>query len=382
MTARYALLPLASTLHHRSDAGALGSAALGESVLERQLRLLRASGHDRIVALLPEGASRPPALLVGPDLVVATSGREAAARLADVDHVLMLGHGVVADRSVLDGLRRHDAAVATRPPAAGWERIDGDEHWAGVLILPGASARAVLEGLGDWDAQATLLRRAVQDGVPRLAIPPDKVAHGFAEGGLIRLLQERAHRRLARDDGMTSVPAQVLLRRAARSVADALARPVPVSDAAVVLPAVAALAAGASGRPVLAGLLMLGTVLAGGAASAVRRLADRPIRRVLLGVSAVVALVPLLCAVASSQAVLLPVLLWAGGLLGVLGLVTRRGLPAVLRLDALAGLFTVLSALCDPVVALAGIALAVAACRVSRRPVRARLRRLWADGRA
>ncbi len=382
MTTRIALLPLASTLHHRCGSAALSSTVLGESIVERQLRLLGSTGHACVVALLPEGAEPPTPPSTGPALRVARSGVEAAAALEGAERVTVLGHGVVLDPALLERLVTQESAIATRAPAEGWERIDGEEHWAGALVLDGAVTRAVLAGLGEWDAQATLLRRAVQDGVPRHAVPPDSIAHGFEDGGLERLLEGRSRLRLARDDGVTTPAVQPLLGRWARWLAGALLRPVLASDGVAGAVGFGALFAAARGQGGLAGLLLVLFVLAAGAALAVRRLTVRPTDGLAKALALGAALVPLVAAVAeASGKFLLPMAVWAGALAGVLSLLTPRGLPRSLRLDALAGLFALGAATAGPTVALAFVALAASSWRVWRPARRERLWRLWRGGR-
>jgi hypothetical protein len=64
------------------------------------------------------------------------------------------------------------------PATAAFERIDGEAMWAGALCIQGVSVIATLDMLGDWDLSLTLLRRAVQDGVRRVALSPELVMDG------------------------------------------------------------------------------------------------------------------------------------------------------------------------------------------------------------
>ncbi len=90
-----------------------------------------------------------------------------------------------------------EALAAERGPAllalpdtqgyAGFERIDAQEMWAGGLTVSGERVLTTLDRLGEWDLALTLLRRAVQDGAPRIALSADLVADAR-----IALVQDQA----------------------------------------------------------------------------------------------------------------------------------------------------------------------------------------------
>ena len=195
MTGRVALVLTTSTLHHREG-------ATPGAVLERQRRLLAATGHDRVV-LLGGG-------ITGGEGTAA----EAAALLKGAERVTVLGHAVLVTEAALARTVAADA-VATRPDEAGWERIDSTDGWAGVMRCPGELVRATLAELGEWDAQATLVRRAAQAGLPRLALGPGSTAHAFAPAECDALL---AGERMGRLEG-----APAALTRRGQAVADRLA---------------------------------------------------------------------------------------------------------------------------------------------------------------
>ena len=248
MPTRAALLPLASALHCDVPAGALERPILGRSLLDQQLRLLRETGHDPIVLLVPAGEAIPPCDRTGVGLT--RSAAEAAVALKEADAVTLLGHGVLMAPSLLmDGARDAQSLLA-RPSSSGWERIDAERAWGGALVLPAAIVRAALLDLGDWDVQATLLRVAVQRGARQHRVAAEEVAHGFDGGGAAVLMAADAERRVARDDGLISRRVQRLLRPLAIGLAHRST--VPIAEMALALSAGASVIAALSAVPVVA----------------------------------------------------------------------------------------------------------------------------------
>ena len=166
---------------------------LGRTVIEHQVRQAVGAGATHLVLLV----ERMPAALTaaldrlrrdGISIDVARTIGDAADRFHPEERLLLIADGCVADQPMLDAL----AALA--PPAlmtlpdqadtADYERIDASCRWAGLGLLDGAAVRSTAAMLGDWDAQSTLLRRAVQagarrvecdalaDGRPRIAFRP------------------------------------------------------------------------------------------------------------------------------------------------------------------------------------------------------------------
>ena len=64
-----------------------------------------------------------------------------------------------------------------------YERIDAGSRWAGVAMADARLLGSTAAMLGDWDLQSTLLRRAIQEGAPRIPA---------ADGGGEPLLVENA----------------------------------------------------------------------------------------------------------------------------------------------------------------------------------------------
>ena len=147
----------------------------GRTLLEYQARCVAATGAVPIVVLVER---MPPALNEaierlrgeGIGLIPVSDGAEAASRFEAGSELLLLADGVAADMSDVTALAEGDApAILTVPDDeahAGFERIDAERRWAGIARFEANLLGATAAMLGDWDLQSTLLRRAVQAGVP------------------------------------------------------------------------------------------------------------------------------------------------------------------------------------------------------------------------
>ena len=175
-----ALAALIAAYHELAEPGALRSTLplAGRTVVERQARLAAAAGASPVVVLVER---MPPVLTAALDRLrrdrvpveVARGIREAAIAVGGADRLLLIGDGAVADRGQLGRIvQAPDAAVLTVPDSGHgelYERIDGATRWAGIAIVDGALLGETAEMIEDWDAQSTLLRRAIQAGARHLA---------------------------------------------------------------------------------------------------------------------------------------------------------------------------------------------------------------------
>lgn len=370
MPPRAALLPLASTLHRDVAAGALEQPILGLSLIDQQLRLLRETGHDSVVLLALSGEAIPPCDNAGVRLV--RTAAAAAAALEEAQAVTLLGHGVLMAPSLLSHGAREPESLLVRPSCSGWERIDAERGWGGALVLPAAIVRAALADLGDWDAQATLLRVAVQRDVRQHRVSADEVAHGFDGGGATVLMAADAERRVARDDGLVTRPVQRLLRPLAMRLAHRST--VPLAEMALAVCAGASVVAASLAHPITAFALglfaavMLSLTLA---ERRLRRMGEEEVRALSL---LALASLPVVSAwtVQGGVALLLGVALCA--LVSVQS--GRKGLPAWARLDLVLMALMVGTAGLGLMPALAlGLAL-LALAPASRPVVRRRVRNL------
>lgn len=138
-------------------------------------------------------ASRVPAELtaaverimrMGMTVAVIRRPAELADALRPNEAVLALADGVLVATPVLREVATRPApavlAVARDTNQARIERIDAEDHWAGVALVDATLLENTLAMLGDWDLQSTLLRRAVQARASRITLPVDAGAHHHA----------------------------------------------------------------------------------------------------------------------------------------------------------------------------------------------------------
>ena len=158
----------------------------GQSLIAYQMRLCAGAGTEKILiqidAPTPELAAITDQIAdeygCSVSLIQGMAGLGRA--IAPQDTVLLLPEGVVIAQEALDTLamRQGEAmlTVPSIPATAAFERIDAQEMWAGGLTVSGERVLTTLDMLGEWDLALTLLRRAVQDGAPRIALSADLVA--------------------------------------------------------------------------------------------------------------------------------------------------------------------------------------------------------------
>ncbi|QIK79765.1 hypothetical protein G7077_13470 [Sphingomonas piscis] len=153
----------------------------GQTLVEYQARCAAAVEASPIVVLVER---IPPQLhealerLRGDGISVVTVGdaQEAASRFEPTGTILLLGDGVVPTPDLVAQITSAgEPLIATVPDDDvhdQFERIDAQSRWAGVAAIDGHLLSSTAAMLGDWDLQSTLLRRAVQDGVERVALDP------------------------------------------------------------------------------------------------------------------------------------------------------------------------------------------------------------------
>jgi hypothetical protein len=176
-------VPLAGLILTENDAAVpLGQCQalfpiVGQTLVEYQVRSMRACGVGHIVVLVDE----VPAALVaafdrlrveGIDIDIARSAAEAADRIHPDEHLLVAASGVVVARSLIADMAARTKPVlltlVDSPQTFHFERIDGVERWAGLALLNGDLLRQTASLLGDWTLGPTLLRTALQSGAERM----------------------------------------------------------------------------------------------------------------------------------------------------------------------------------------------------------------------
>ena len=107
---------------------------------------------------------------------------ELSRSIAPDDLVLLIAEGAVIPSEALDALSAVEGEAVLALPSvastASFERLDANSMWGGAFCVSGARLLSTLDMLGEWDLVLTLLRRAVQDGVERIMLPPEPVLQG------------------------------------------------------------------------------------------------------------------------------------------------------------------------------------------------------------
>lgn len=227
-TNRTALLSFASADLPGEGGKALEHRFAGERVIDRQLGLLGESGHSRIIihADPADGVARRlwnerrgGAL----DLIFATSGGDVVAALEGVEQLTLVAHGTLWQPELMTAVLEHGPLIATHfsaAPRPGFERIDADANWSGLALLPGQMARDTARTLGEWDLQSTLLRKAVQAGMPRMPAPPELVGSASEKADVERFVALRFASAGTPDDQILTPPARGLFSALPRVIAE------------------------------------------------------------------------------------------------------------------------------------------------------------------
>jgi len=160
----------------------------GQPLLEYQARLAINAGAERVLIHVDSATADLGQLL---DRLAAEGQSEIALvqdmtmlsrSLATDDRVLLITENLILPSEALASLLVAGPAsmlvLPAVPATSAFERIDAEANWAGSLSLPARNVLATLDMLGDWDLSLTLLRRAVQDDVRRVALSPELVMDG------------------------------------------------------------------------------------------------------------------------------------------------------------------------------------------------------------
>lgn len=164
----------------------LASLALaGRTLAERQLDLVLALGCERVVCLsqgLDKGliALQHRAESAGAKFNVIAGPRPLAGLVSAADELVVVVEGllpaIAEAKQVLEGGAGVLALPVEAGIAAGFERIDLNHAWAGVLMMPGRLVERLTQLPADCDAISALLRIALQGRVPYRALPETLLA--------------------------------------------------------------------------------------------------------------------------------------------------------------------------------------------------------------
>lgn len=167
---------LLSTLDHSLAAGAMRPAFrqfAGSRIIERQIDLALAAGCETIACLV-DGMGRDiieaqrRAESAGARFVALQDPRPLSGMVSAADEILVIGAGVLAaDEIVLKHSARTGVLVFPADAALplGYERVDAEFAWAGVLLAPGNCVERLAELAPDADVVSALIRIALQAGV-------------------------------------------------------------------------------------------------------------------------------------------------------------------------------------------------------------------------
>ncbi len=177
------------------EGGTRPSASLriaGEPVARHQLEIAAAAGAKRVLVLGDPGDERVEMMLGAARVagLPAKIVRDAPAFCGEVtaaDELLVFGDSLMADASLALDLSS-GRGVATLPVeqglAAGFERIDAEHAWAGLMVVPGSLAERLRELPRDCDIASSLLRIALMTRLQ--AHPVDVAALSDGRWALIR----------------------------------------------------------------------------------------------------------------------------------------------------------------------------------------------------
>jgi hypothetical protein len=160
----------------------------GQSLLEYQARLALEAGAQNVLILADSpaldltrivervSAGEAARVTLVPDMVSLSRA------LSPGDQAIVLAENLVVPPEAIGALLEAGPAamlaLPDAPATARFERIDAQTMWGGAIALPAANILATLDMLGDWDLVLTLLRRAVQAGIPRVVLSPETVMDG------------------------------------------------------------------------------------------------------------------------------------------------------------------------------------------------------------
>ena len=193
-----------------STAGSASPALLrvgGGLVVRHQLALALAAGCGRIICLcrafVPEFAQlQRDAEQAGATFHVVSGTTGLSPLVTATDEVLAISEGLLPTPGDVLPLLAGSPAVLVQPAdsgiAAGYERIDLNHAYAGMMLVPGRLVDRLMDLPVDVDPVSALLRLALQAGVAQRQVPDSILA-----GGHWLLLRTEAEAHAAEDRWMT-----------------------------------------------------------------------------------------------------------------------------------------------------------------------------------
>lgn len=157
----------------------------GRTVLQNQLRYALAAGCERIACLSHDLPSELIALQHeaergGARFQCIRDAKPLSGMVTASDEVLVVEDGLAFDHGLAPKPNKAGDWIASFPAeegiAAGFERIDRDRSWAGIMVVPGNLVEKLAEFPSDIDVQSSLLRLALQNGVKTRAMDEALIA--------------------------------------------------------------------------------------------------------------------------------------------------------------------------------------------------------------
>ena len=229
---------LLSTLELTEEGGPCAYEMLGgKPLIAWQIDLMSSLGCDRILCLAHPGDEKIQeirSLAEESDLVFqSVSGPLPLVGLISVDQeLLVMADGLVVDSEALPDNFGSKRSVLTLPDdvgiAAGFERIDSEHAWGGLLLARGSIAAQLADMPADSDTVSLLLRLALQSGAQLTPVNPEVLRGGewlLARDSAALEGREKALLDRSVEKSNWSAPSIALGQRIARALApDGLAR--------------------------------------------------------------------------------------------------------------------------------------------------------------
>lgn len=179
---------LLSTIESVSAAGANPRGYLsvaGRAIVQHQLECAIALGCEKIAC---QASGLPQELLAlqhlaetsGVQFQVISGSRALSGMVRADDELLVIADGVLPDQALAEKLLANRPAIFVLPAdegiAAGFERIDREHAWAGLLMVRGPAVERLADLPPDADPIAGLLRIALQSGTRTVPMPTGVLA--------------------------------------------------------------------------------------------------------------------------------------------------------------------------------------------------------------
>jgi len=145
----------------------------GRSILQHQLDVALALGCERVTCLSNDLPSvliqlQHDAEAAGVQFQTIRNVTMLSKLVGASDEILVVSDRLVCKKEVVEAAFKAGRGVLTFPAkqgvAAGFERIDNERSWAGVMLIGGAMIERLAELPADIDPQSSLLRLALQSG--------------------------------------------------------------------------------------------------------------------------------------------------------------------------------------------------------------------------